>query len=707
MILYQILVANKYAKTDYTYALNYPDSGDFFHNDSSDSNFDLSDSEIDFGKIVEVEFGKTRCLGVCIGKTRTHDNTTTTTNLSEKTKIKIKPILRVFEKKFEKNFIEFIKKMAEYNLISIGSVLELVFASNYIKEDPLPLFFEQDAFVVGLEKFLKPGVKRTSLQKLFKHETDLQNPDQKFKIHHFQKKHLLNLSSDQIFAQDQIQSLQDEVLLLEGATGSGKTIVALEGIWNRTGKILIITPEISLAKNWGNLVEKMFGQPPIYYHHKLSDLYKCSVWHWALSNQPGIIIGARSALFLPYKDLSMIIIDEEHSLSLRQEVFPFYHARDMAVLRCFFEKIPCLLMSATPSLETLYNVDIGKYKKVSLSRLPSHGIPEFEIVRREKISILAPKIIEEIESAFKNQQQVLLFLNRKGYTPYNLCSLCWIPLKCRACDVEMVLYKNLQVICHKCQTSEYLPTTCPSCKQNTSWKSFGIGIEKLEEFVKNIFPNHKWKSISSETKEISEYIDEINSKKIDGLIATQVLAQGHDFKNIALVVIVDADMGVNSPDFRSEEKMLQLWNQIRGRSGRHEVPGKLIIQTSDPNNKFISIFAESDPYKLLIEERRKNKWPPFSRCAAIVVKSKNKMLAQDYLSNKIFQDLRSASVFGSDIEFHGPLYIGKFKYLYEWRFLIKVPRKYKINEITQKILDKLPHPRKISLEVEIDPYSFL
>ena len=276
---------------------------------------------------------------------------------------------------------------------------------------------------------------------------------------------------------------------------------------------------------------------------------------------------------------------------------------------------------------------------------------------------------------------------------------------CFGCEVPYVFYSQGYLMCNKCEKKAEIPSVCPSCKQNTIWKKYGIGIEKLEDYLRQLFPKYKFKSISSDTKEILEYLEELNENKINGLIATQVLAQGHDFKNISLAVAIDADMGLNSPDFRAKEKIYQLWQQIKGRSGRHNTQGKMILQTNHDQNRFISLLKSENPVEKLLDERKEENWPPYSRCAAIIVRSRNKVKVEmDLFHSQEIKALKNNT--NPNFEIYGPLFICKNKYIYEWRFLIKAPKNQAINEIVKNIMKDLPKLRDIEIEAEIDPYSF-
>ncbi len=711
MYFYEVLIANKYAKMAYTYSYT---------------------EIIEKNTLIEVEFGKSICLGVVLRQIEANEDqkeekTGTKTASSSKSKNSknygIKTINNVYDYSFSSQFLKFLEYCANYNLATIGSILEMALPSTLLKflnQKPLPMLIDEDGEAVELSKIFRKGLRYEKILEKKKYEGE------------FLAKSLFALTENQLECANKIGSLAaKEVLFLHGVTGSGKTITTLEGIAkilaknsekienhvldklsldgvdfrNVRGKILIITPEISLSKMWCEIIRKRFGKTAFLYHHKLSDAYKYSLFNWAQSHEPGIVVGARSALFLPYENLQAIVIDEEHSSALKQDRYPYYHARDMAIVRSHFEKIPCVLVSATPSLETLYNISVGKYLRANITRTPSTGTANFRFVKQERSQILAPEIIKAIENRLEKGQQILLFLNRKGYAPYCICNSCSTPLMCAGCDLPKIFYSNNSVVCHKCGASANLPVVCPSCKANTTWKFHGVGVEKLDEYIKQIFPNHVFKVVTSDTKEIGEYIDDINNKKIDGLIATQVLAQGHDFKSISLVVIVDAHMGLNSPDFRVSEKVLQLWQQIRGRSGRHEEPGEIIVQALSEDNKFIKLFKDESAYELLMQERKDANWPPFTRCGFVIVKAKNEKAAREFFNHPIFTQIAQ-----NGCEIYGPLYVGRQSFINQWRFLIKVPKNLKINEfmevVQMKLLNTVPRKSGIKLEFEVDPYNF-
>ncbi len=618
-MIYNLIVANKNAQKEYAY---------------------FSDEILQFGQVVKVQFGKIKkeFWAVCISKSDNSPSSKKLKKINSYTSVILDP-----------DFLKFCKKMAEYNLVNYGAVLEMALNN-----------FSNKPFVSEI---------------LVKSESDI----------------ILNQS--QTDCVNQICN-SEKPILLKGATGSGKTITALESALKMDGKVLIIAPEVALCANWEK-VSLITNHQKFIYHYKVTKKNKKKVYDFILSEEKGIIIGTRSALLLPYKNLKMIIIDEEHSKSLKQDRYPSYNARDMAVLRCSLSKIKCVLLSATESLETYYNVIEKKYDCANLSRIQATGIADYEIVKLEKNEIIASKTLEYMKEAFLNHHQVLLFLNRKGYYPYSLCSLCYQQLTCKACEVPKVLYNTGSVMCNKCYKTEILPLKCPYCHENTVWKFYGLGVEKIQEEFLKIFPNKKVITITSDTQDIDNLMEEVDKKQYDCIIATEILAQGHDFKNIALSVIINADVGLNSIDFRAEEKIYQIWQQLKGRCGRHNVKGLMLVQTKKEDNKFIKLFSNEQAYSYLLEERKKNYWPPFSKCAFVIIKSRNLLYAQQYL--KEFMPKTE--------DVYGPIYYGKLNYTYEWRILIKTSKSslhFKVHEV----LKHFPLSKIIKIESEIDPLNF-
>lgn len=643
MFFYEVLVVNKYCNKSYIYS---------------------SDKLILNRKVVFIEFGKSKTFGIILNKS----------NQIEKAKM----IINVWDYQVSESFLKFIIYFAEFNFLSVGSVLELVFPANSFFKGELNLSYNYNGEIKELSELFELKLTKKEIKQL----------------NSYTKKYdenLIKLEQDQIDAINFIKKTK-KTCVLEGVTGSGKTIVALESVAHISNKILILVPEINLAKNWVNAIKYRFGKVAHVYHSKVKDSYKKHFYKWVISKEGGFIIGTRSSLMLPYVNLDVIIVDEEHSVAYKQENYPYYNARDMAVLRGFYEKNSVLLLSATLSMETVYNIKTNKYDCFTLKREPKYGLATVDYIQGSSSEILAPEIIKESLKCFEQNQQVLFFLNRKGYVPYCICNECKSILSCFACNSAKTLYKDYQVICNKCMKKHYLPKICPCCNKITTWKFFGIGIQKLYDYITNLIPNYKFLMVSCDSEDIDSDLNYIFDNKVNGIIATQILAQGYDFKNIGLVVVVDADMGIGSTDFRVLERMYQLWQQIRGRSGRHDIKGRMLIQFFKKDNRFIEIFKKGDVKNFLLNDRKIQNWPPFSKCAFLKFKGRNKQKLDEQLSKINFN---------FPLNIFGPLYYGMKKNIHEFRFLVKAET---YNNLF-KILKEVKFNYK-NVEIEVDPYLF-
>lgn len=638
MFFFEVYVVHSYCYKKYTYS---------------------SKVEYPFFSLVTVVFGNKKCFGVVLNKTAPILNA--------------KEILKWHNFIISGDFFNFIMHCSKYYFLSIGSVLELCFPSiAFQKSLPIVLEYENKntSLLDLLNKIPLKEIKKLSLGGLF-----IKNKDTCFE-----------LDEDQQNAVEFIKK-SSKPCLLEGVTGSGKTIVALKAIKNFKKKILILVPEINLSNNWVENIKKHLSIIPFIYHSQVSKAFKKSFFNWAISDEPGIIVGTRSALMIPYKNLDFIIVDEEHSASYRQDYYPYYGARDMAILLGTMCDIKVLLMSATPSLETVCNIYKQKYSHVKLLREPKHGLAKIEYIKGKSNQILSSELMNRVSQAFEKEQQVLFFLNRKGYVPYCTCNQCRTTLKCKNCETALTLYLDYKVLCHKCNQSFFLPKICSSCKMITTWSFWGLGVQKLDEFLKRTFPKKQFTVVTCDSEDISEQLKEIEENKVNGIISTQILAQGYDFKNIGLVVIVDADMGLSSVDFRSMERIYQLWQQLRGRSGRHEIQGSMILQYFKEDNKFLEVFQKKEIVKFLLEDRFKNRWPPFYKCAFIKFKDKNKEKLEQIVSNI---PINHEEVFG-------PMFFELKNKVYEFRFLIRVQTYNRLKELIQWFLDSY------KCEVEVDP----
>lgn len=433
-----------------------------------------------------------------------------------------------------------------------------------------------------------------------------------------------------------------QTCLLHGVTSSGKTeiyIHLIEKALSMGEQTLYLVPEIALTIQLMQRLQAVFGSKVGIYHSKINDNEKAEIWKKMISDDPyKIILGVRSSLYLPYQKLGLVIVDEEHEMSYKQqESSPRYHARDTAIMLAHLFNAKTILGSATPSLESFFNTKIGKYGLVTLNeRYGNILMPEIQIEntfmlrkRKKMKSLLAPQLIEQMKESLENGEQVILFRNRRGYASLIECEQCaWTP-KCKRCDVALTYHKKSnRLICHYCNAVYTMPTVCPSCNSE-NLKTLGQGTEQLEEEVERLFPNNIVGRMDLDTTRkkdsYEKIIDDFQNKKVQILIGTQMLSKGLDFENVGVVGVISADSLLNYPDFRSHERGFQLMMQAAGRAGRKNRQGKVIIQSADPDQPiydYISNYNYEDFFNAQMTERKMFKYPPFSRLISIILKDK-------------------------------------------------------------------------------------
>ena len=515
------------------------------------------------------------------------------------------------------------------------------------------------------------------------------------------------------------------VTLLDGVTGSGKTEVYFEAVAEalEQGKqVLVMVPEISLTTQWLSRFERRFGVVPAKWHSNLGNRERADVWKAIVENRAKVIIGARSALYLPYAELGLIVVDESHDSSYKQEDVVNYQGRDMAVVRGKLEQFPVILSTATPALETLNNVEEGKYDCVRLeSRFAEAQLPEIKVLDLKKdkpikgswgVSWLAPSLVEALKENLEKGEQSMLFLNRRGYAPLTICRDCGHRIQCPHCTAWLTEHRNSKsLICHHCGYSMPMPKRCPECKSESGLTACGPGVERVAEEVKMRFPSARIKVISSDITssmvEVSAIIHEMEQGQVDILIGTQILAKGHHFPSLTLVGIVDADLGLMGSDLRAAERTYQLLSQVSGRAGRGAKKGTVYLQTLYPENAVLKALLKNDRdefLKLEKDSRRILKMPPFGKLAAIVVSGTNQettektatWLGQLAPNNEYVTTLGPAPA---------PIYMLRNKYRY--RLLLKTARNIPIQQLIREWLSKITIPSNVRVGVDIDPYSFM
>ena len=437
------------------------------------------------------------------------------------------------------------------------------------------------------------------------------------------------------------------VALLDGVTGSGKTEVYFEAIAEtiRRGKqSLILMPEIALTGQFLDRFARRFGIRPLEWHSELTPRTRQRNWAAIASGEAPVVVGARSALFMPYSDLGLIVVDEEHDQAYKQDEGAHYHARDMAVVRAHIAKIPIVLASATPSVETEVNARKGRYQRILLpSRFGGQHMPHIEAIdlRREappRGRFISPTLAEQIRFAIERREQALLFLNRRGYAPLTLCRACGHRFACTICDAWLVDHRFRQrLVCHHCGFSMPRPHICPHCSAEESLVAVGPGVERLQEEAASLFPEARTMVLSSDLitsiETMRSELNEIAEGRVDIIIGTQLVAKGHHFPRLNLVGVVDADLGLSNGDPRAAERTWQLLNQVIGRAGRDQGRGVGYLQTHQPEHPVMKALVACDRdafYASEIEMRERSGYPPFGRLAGLIVSAGDRPTAEGF-----------------------------------------------------------------------------
>ncbi len=502
--------------------------------------------------------------------------------------------------------------------------------------------------------------------------------------------------------------------LLKGITGSGKTEVYLQAIERCLPKqVLILIPEIALAPQTCQRVIDRFGEKAAIYHSQLSPVKKLSAWHTAFSSEKQIIIGTRSALFLPFKNLGMIIIDEEHDISFKQQEGFLFSARDMAIWRAKLANIPIVLGSATPSLESLHNCHLNRFVPLVLSERPNEAVlPSVKLIdtNLEKLNQgLSHALILAMKKALASHQQSLLFINRRGYAPTVMCVQCFWQAKCPHCAGRLTYHLQYeQLRCHVCVGAyQPFPAHCPSC-QSPKIKAIGLGTERVESALSHLFPNAQIARIDSDTittpKKLNTALDKIHSGESQILIGTQLLAKGHHFPNVTVVGILHIDSGLYSTDFRATERTAQLITQVSGRAGRANLPGTVYLQTALPQHPLLQaiLLGGYDAFaRYILNERQQTYLPPFSHLAIIRAKGKSKEALVETLSH-----LKSHLTCQQEVKLLGPIMSdsSRHKDSHQAQLWVLADKRSAL-QLTLKQLSDFSPPYSVKLAIDVDPLS--
>ncbi|MDC0628571.1 primosomal protein N' [Pelagibacteraceae bacterium] len=630
------------------------------------------DSKIKYkiGDIVEIPFGLKNEIGVIWSGDSATDK-----------KIKIKNIKKKVGNYFlDKKLIKFIEWFSMYNMASKGLVLKMC--------------------IGGSENYFKKEEKNTLSNNIRK------------------KKYQLN--DQQINALNYLKSDNSSfnVSVLQGVTGSGKTLVYFEKIKKviiENKQVLVLLPEIFLTNQFKERFEDFFGFEPAVWHSKITPKNKRMIWQGLINNKIKLLIGARSSLLLPFKKLGLIVVDEEHDSSYKQDEGTIYNARDMAIARASVENIPIDLVSSIPSVETYNNIKNKKYRHTKISkRFNDYPLPDTKIINlnldKIKHKYIANETINLVKDFLKKEEQILFFINRRGYAPYIICKVCGFKHICPDCSIYLT-YHNLKkkAVCHHCGYKKDIQRKCKDNKL-CDFLMYGPGVEKIFDEIKNIFPKNKIKIFSSDfmqnKKQTDDLFQKINNSEIDILVGTQMISKGFNFPKLNCIVVVDADFSGRGYDLRTTEKNIQLFHQLSGRAGRFSNKSLVVYQTITPEDETLNNLIKNNPEKFLDNElilRKKNRLPPFFRLIAIIISS-----TQKELSYRGAQEVKNKLKFFDELEVLGPVEspISKVKKRFRSRLLLRFNNNELYQKKIAKLLKNLKISSKIKLTVDVDPVNF-
>lgn len=706
-------------------------------------------SPANIGDYVHVSVMNKPYVGVIIG----HGDS----GLSES---KIKNVVAVFDfpgmSKFD---LDWIKKMSEWTMMPMGNVLRLIVnvpdafvpakteklysfnfdnkvrqtenrqavADAYSSNDNQPMSVNDVKNIARVSSaVINSMIKNGTLK-----ETDyrIKNTNNNF-IRDYSNTGNVVLNQEQKYTADEIAKNINNgfsVFLLDGITGSGKTQVYFDSAWRayEQGKsVLLMMPEIALTAQFMSRFESRFGEKPVVWHSNLTAANRREIWRGVANGKIRMVVGTRSALFLPWQNLGLIVVDEEHDGSYKQVDMGNYHARDMAILRAKISGFPIILASATPSAETIKNVKSGKYKELRLkSRFGGAQMPTIETIdmraeKPEKYSVgqinhsgnLSPSLINAIKETLDDGQQIMLFINRRGFAPIVHCKKCGWTAQCPDCSVGMTYHKKIgKLLCHICGRTENMSDVCPQCGGEVS--TFGVGLEKVQEEINAKFPNAKTALVSSDTmmsrQALERLVSKMESGEIDIVIGTQILAKGHHFPNLTLVGVVDSDMGLFGADFRAGEHTFQQLFQVAGRAGRGDKPGRVLLQTFQPEHPVIKSICAADRDAFMaqdMESRSIAKMPPYGQLIAVVVEAQKENILKKYCSDLIANapELKGGKIMGP---IAAQLY--QIRNWYRMRFLVAGDERANLQPVVKQWLERVKQPNNVRVKIDVNPQNFM
>ncbi len=635
--------------------------------------YESGNINLKLGDYVLIPFGKSKITGVVWNEFEKENN--------KKFLIK-KVISKLNIPSLDINIINFLNWFSQYNLIPKGMALKLLLLSS-------------------------EGIENIDSKELKKFE--IKNKKTFYSLSEEQNKALKNLNSE---------TDKFRVHVLQGTTGSGKTIVYFESIKHILDKglqVLIMLPEIGLTGQFKEKFKEFFGFESATWHSGITKKNKKIIWNGVSTGKIKVVIGARSSLFLPFKNLGLIIVDEEHDQSYKQDEGIIYNARDMAISRAYFQNVPINLVTAVPSVETYENIKSNKYKiSKIINRFNNASLPNYEIIDLNKSKLdakswISKDVIEKVKKHLNKKDQVLFFLNRRGFAPFVFCKVCLKNYLCPNCSINLVYHKyKKNLLCHYCGYKGNLKRKCNSTN-SCDFIFSGPGVERISEELKKIFPNEKQIIFSSDTmnkKDSLRNLEKIINNKVSILVGTQLISKGFHFPNLNCIVVVDIDLSSQGHDLRGPEKNLQLYHQLSGRAGRTGKPATVYFQTYNLSKSMINDITNNNPDIFLqkeLEIRRKNNLPPFQRFISLILSSddekklqKNSIEFKNYIDNKL-----DSSVLGP---VNAPIY--KIRKNFRVRLLIRTKKSLNVQKSLSQLIKNFKFEKKIKLSVDVDPISF-
>jgi primosomal protein N' (replication factor Y) len=675
---------------------------------------------------------------------------------------KIKDVQKVFPWKLSVPDLQWIQKMSDWTLMAPGAVLRLIlnvpdafceprteqlyaydFANNKSKmtenrqkiADAFEMNDNEPMSINDIQNIAHVGgtVAKTMITRGMLIPVASRNITKSFK-YEYSDVGTIQLNDEQRAAAD---AIGDDIArggfsvnLLDGITGSGKTQVYFDSVWRAYSagrSVLLMMPEIALTAQFIKRFESRFGAPPVVWHSNLTAARRREIWRGVMTGEIRMVIGTRSALFLPWQNLGLIVVDEEHDSSYKQEDMGNYHGRDMAILRAKLSNFPVVLASATPSEETMHNVELGRYGHIWLkSRYGGAELPKIETIDlRENKPVeynllnkdetpqpgcLSPILCDAIGDVLNKHQQAMLFINRRGFAPIVQCKKCGWVANCPDCSVGMTYHKKIgKLLCHICGRTMNLPAKCPDCGDVVSMR--GAGLEKIEEEVHAKFPNARTALVSSDTMmsrgALERMVAHMESGELDIIIGTQILAKGHHFPNLTLVGVVDADMGLFGTDFRASEHTFQQLFQVAGRAGRGSTPGRVILQTYQPTHPVLMAICSGNRDEFLradMDARSGAKMPPFGQLIAVIAECKNESRLKNFCD-----ELARNAPNVPNVRIMGPIVaqLYQIRGFYRMRFLVCGDERAALQPIVKTWLSRVSVPANVRVKIDVGPQSFM